>query len=429
LRSSCVLSLWPNPESLGSHLRLSFSRNTMLYVNLPVGSAHGWGICGKYVARELSKLTSVGLITEPFSEGSIGDAFEFHELRRLWMPDAMEGVSPTSDVQVLDGPLLQGIGNERLIPRSPHIRGKHNVGYTFFENNILDAGCIENGRLFFDHISAGSTWCTNVLREAGFRATSTIFQGVDTSIFCPASRPTEKREFLADRFVVFSGGKFELRKAQDVVIRAYKVLQDKHSDALLVNAWFNPWPKLLETMRDSALIRYTSAVGSYSEFVSRMLAENGIDCRRVITCPRTPNQAMARIYRNTDVGIFPNRCEGGTNLVLMEYMACGKPTIATSTTGQADIVNSGNALPIGVKGDRMVYRNGIPVACWPEPDLDDTIEKLEWAYQNPGKLAAIGEEAGREMSHWTWHKTAKVLLELGRCNPTPGVPSKRNPTG
>ncbi len=42
--------------------------------------------------------------------------------------------------------------------------------------------------------------------------------------------------------MVFSGGKFELRKGQDVVIRAYRVLQDRHPDVMLVNAWFNPWP-------------------------------------------------------------------------------------------------------------------------------------------------------------------------------------------
>ena len=42
--------------------------------------------------------------------------------------------------------------------------------------------------------------------------------------------------------MVFSGGKFELRKGQDVVIRAYRVLEDRHPDVMLVNAWFNPWP-------------------------------------------------------------------------------------------------------------------------------------------------------------------------------------------
>ena len=42
---------------------------------------------------------------------------------------------------------------------------------------------------------------------------------------------------------------------------------------------------------------------------------------------------MPQVYQNTDVGIFPSRCEAGTNLVMMEYMACGKPAIATVGTG------------------------------------------------------------------------------------------------
>ncbi len=70
------------------------------------------------------------------------------------------------------------------------------------------------------------------------------------------------RDFLAGRFVVFSGGKFELRKGQDVV-RAYKVLQDHHPDLVLVNAWFNPWPDVFGTMRTSLLIRFDPPRGPY----------------------------------------------------------------------------------------------------------------------------------------------------------------------
>ena len=43
---------------------------------------------------------------------------------------------------------------------------------------------------------------------------------------------------------------------------------------------------------------------------------------------------LAEVMNKTDIGIFPNRVEGGTNLVLMEYLACGKPVIASYGTGQ-----------------------------------------------------------------------------------------------
>jgi hypothetical protein len=39
----------------------------------------------------------------------------------------------------------------------------------------------------------------------------------------------------------------------------------------------------------------------------------------------------------TDCGLFPNRCEGGTNLVAMEYASIGRPIVANALTGHADI--------------------------------------------------------------------------------------------
>jgi hypothetical protein len=50
-------------------------------------------------------------------------------------------------------------------------------------------------------------------------------------------------------------------------------------------------------------------------------------------CPQQLNLTLARLCRNTNVGFFPNRCEGGTSLVLMEYMACGRPVTPQSRAG------------------------------------------------------------------------------------------------
>ena len=55
---------------------------------------------------------------------------------------------------------------------------------------------------------------------------------------------------------------------------------------------------------------------------------NGLDAKRIKTYELVPSYQLRGIYGCTDIGIFPNRCEGGTNLVMMEYMACGKPVIA-----------------------------------------------------------------------------------------------------
>lgn len=379
----------------------------MIYANLPMGSAHGWGVCGKYISRELARLEPVRLIAPPFSRETLGDESEYEALHALELTrPELERFPLTEGVRHLDGPLLQAIANQTLAPMEPNLRGTMTVGYTFFEFNLLEAEWLEQSRRHFHRVATGSSWCTQILGEAGLKDVATVIQGVDPALFSPTAAPDEKREF-GDKFVVFSGGKFELRKGQDIVIRAFKVLQDRHPDVVLVNAWFNPWPQSMRTMQASKLIRLAPKGQGYVEFMNSILIDNGIDVGRVLTLPSVPNRAMGRLYRSTDVGLFPNRCEGGTNLVLMEYMACGKPVVAVNSTGHADVINAQNAVVIHCNGAQTISMNGRPAARWPEPDLEDAIAKLEWAYQNRDALRRLGQQAARDMASRTWQSTAR----------------------
>ena len=95
-------------------------------------------------------------------------------------------------------------------------------------------------------------------------------------------------------------------------------------------------------------------------------------------------------------------------------MACGGAVIAVNTTGHADIVTGENAIIIATKGETTVERDNVTVACWPEPDLDDTIAKLEWSYQNRTKLKALGFRASVDLAQMTWRKTAEELQRVIR---------------
>ena len=68
---------------------------------------------------------------------------------------------------------------------------------------------------------------------------------------------------------------------------------------------------------------------------------NGIGEGQFIDVGSIRNHQMARVLREVDVAVFPNRCEGGTNLVAMECMACGIPTILSNNTGHKDLVADG----------------------------------------------------------------------------------------
>ena len=381
----------------------------MLYLILPCGSSFGWGICGKYLVRELSDFTNVALISEAFDLQTIADELDFYFLKSKQIDPKEVLATGDKDPFYVDQPVLQAITDHQLHPWHVTIKGPFTAGYTFFENNILDPWCILNSKTYFDMIVTGSTWCETVLRDHGLDNVTTIVQGVDPQLFNPLH---SEKALFKDRFVVFSGGKFELRKGQDIVIKAYKVLQDRHPDVILVNAWFNPWSFSMKTMEGSPHIKCQLPHQDYLQNINHILLENGIDLQRVITLMPRSNAQMARVYKNTDIGLFPNRCEGGTNLVLMEYMACAKPVIASYSSGHKDILNAANAKLIRSMQPMKIMADDKLQAIWDDPDVDETIALLEAAYQNKNGLALMGKQAGKDLENFSWKNTAESFYHL-----------------
>jgi glycosyltransferase involved in cell wall biosynthesis len=143
-----------------------------------------------------------------------------------------------------------------------------------------------------------------------------------------------------------------------------------------------------------------------------LLHQQGLDMKRVVTLPLYPNEIVARTYQNTDVGLFPNRCEGGTNLVMMEYMACGKPVIGSFNTGHKDILTEENARLVQRMRSVTVMAQDKPYAVWDDPDLDETIAHLEWAYHHRDELRQMGQQAGRDLARFTWGRAARQFHRL-----------------
>src|SRR5690606_7457444 len=96
----------------------------------------------------------------------------------------------------------------------------------------------------FSLMVTGSTWNAEILKRHGLTNVRNCFQGVDLDIFTPGARTGR----FAGRFAVFSGGKLEYRKAQVLVVAAFKKFHARHPDALLVTAWHNPWPQAARSL-------------------------------------------------------------------------------------------------------------------------------------------------------------------------------------
>ena len=156
------------------------------------------------------------------------------------------------------------------------------------------------------------------------------------------------------------------------MLRAVKVLQDKYPDIWLVNCWYNLWPESMRLMEGSKHIRFEAREGSWQEVMRRTYELNGLDASRIVTCDLMAPELLPELYRRTHLGVFPNRCEGGTNLVLMEYMACGRPAVVSYATGHTDVATADNALLLREMSEfRIVGADRKPFARWAEPSLDE----------------------------------------------------------
>jgi glycosyltransferase involved in cell wall biosynthesis len=209
--------------------------------------------------------------------------------------------------------------------------------------------------------------------------------------------------------VIFSGGKLEFRKGQDLVLKAFKLFHQRHSEALLVTAWGNKWD-----WRDTALAALTDTApvqpapdGEVDS--ARWALENGIPPDALIALGRTPNIAMPHVLREADVGLFANRCEGGTNLVAMECMACGVPVILSANTGHLDLLEPGDvALPLTRQAP--VKWDGADVEGWGESDVDEIVERLETIWRNREAARSIGQRGAAFMATMTWDRQTERLL-------------------
>lgn len=378
---------------------------------MPLGPSHGWGVCGRYLALEMERFTPVRLITDDLECEARNNQSHYKRLSAIHVPlkELTRENGAKEEVQ-LNGPLLQAIEGHTLRPWLIRAEAKRRIGYTFFEKTRLRKEDVTSAQAYFDRIVAGSKWCQNVLRDHGVTSLSTVIQGIDPLNFHPGYAAKERYK---DRFVVFSGGKMELRKGHDIVLRAFKVLQDKHEDVLLVNSWYNQWDDSLMTMRMSPYITFDMPPGNYFKAIDRLLFANGIDPRKVITLPPVPHTKIAEIYKDTDCGLFPNRCEGGTNLVLMEYMACGKPAIASFCTGHTDVVNKDNSILLKDIGKLQIKNEKEELLQeLDNPNIDEVIAELNRAYENRESIREIGRKAGEFMQSMTWERAAREFLAL-----------------
>ncbi len=192
------------------------------------------------------------------------------------------------------------------------------------------------------------------------------------------------------------------------------VFMQRHQDAYLACSWVNQWPFSLATMSHSPLIKFHPSDEDCMSILQRTLHENGIPPERVYLSPLVDNSLIRQIYQQTDIGIFPNRCEGGNNMVMCEYMACGRTVIASDATGHADVISAQNAFPL-TKYSPVLIKDaaGEPSAIWHEASVEEILEQLEFAYKNRTICSQKGQVAATDMKQLAWDRAAREFHAIG----------------
>lgn len=318
----------------------------LYYLGQP-SDGFGWGVANSNLVRELSKLCEV--------------------------------IVDTSNRTKFDAPVFVPVSDAALNPIRKVVSPRQ-IGYCFTEWPLEDNAHRTARR--YDVLFCGSTWNTEKLRSDGIKQAETLIQGVDFERFKPQPPSTRKG------FIVFSGGKYEFRKGQDYVIAAMRLFMAVHSDVVLLAAWHNPWPQTMASMKDSWLINFGSDL-------------DGLPMDRVIQLPAMPNEKMPEIYSQSHIGVFPNRCEAGTNMVMCEFMASGRPVVASFSHGQRDVLDSTQYL---------LKTGSYDNAGWFNPEASDIIAHLEHAYSHRDELVDRGSHAVRLVERFTWRDAAEKVF-------------------
>ena len=244
--------------------------------------------------------------------------------------------------------MLQAIANQLIydynmpsISISPpsnlafHVGKGARVGWTVFELNKFTK--YELHQLSSqDLVLVPSNWAKDIVgRQLPDLPCHVVPEGVDQQIF--NSHITLKEFPYGNKTVFINVGKWEKRKAQELLLTAFEKAFDPHDDVILILSCYNQfsqmnnaiWPELC---RKSKLA--TKIIVCNKHYVSQ--------------------NEIASLMAHADCGVFPSRAEGW-NLELLEMMSMGKMVIATNYSAHTEYCSDNNCL--------LVYVDKLEPAC------------------------------------------------------------------
>ncbi|HEX3066853.1 MAG TPA: glycosyltransferase family 4 protein [Dongiaceae bacterium] len=282
--------------------------------------------------------------------------------------------------------------------------GRPTIGMVFSMDTAIASAARERAKRF-PLIVAGCRWNQQVLQDAGIGPVALVIQGIEPTLFHPGPRGGR----FGGRFAIFSGGKLEYRKGQDLVMRAFRDFHRRHSEAQLVTAWHSPWPGLSQSLAGEDSPAPPQQPGGAIDVLG-WANSFGLPPDAIVDLGTVPQPKMPALLREMDVALFPNRCECGTNLVAMEAMACGLPTILSANTGHLDLMTSDNSYGLTRQKPVDPGRAGVGGSeGWGESDCEEILAQLEAVYTDRAEAARRGGHAAATLAQLPWQRQVQAL--------------------
>lgn len=200
-----------------------------------------------------------------------------------------------------------------------------------------------------DRIIVPSHVARQSFAEMGLEEKTTIvLTGVDTQVFSPPlSSPELPSSQAAPRFRACYVGRVQMAKGVMYLLHAWKRLALPNAELVLVGEVKSEVQALLKSNADSS-VRLAGIL---------------------------PPDEVAKIYRESNLFVFPSVSEGLAEVVL-EAMATALPVVTTDKSGANDCLEHG--------------KEGLIV---PARDVDAMADAILWCYQHPEESRAMGRAA------------------------------------
>ncbi|MFK7866207.1 MAG: glycosyltransferase family 4 protein [Alphaproteobacteria bacterium] len=312
---------------------------------------------------------------------------------------------------------------EEMRQNHPFLEVGRQIGVVFYEE-------IRHARKYapkltdtYDYVICGSRWNARHLIENGYARAVTIWQGVDSNYFYPRLAP------LVDDglFNIFSGGKLDLRKSQDIVLEAFAKIQDKIPHVRLISQW-RWWEecKVAKLMNEARFMKYPWIIEQDENQTEKVnyretARQYGIKPDRFMMLGTMPYWISPGHLNQCHMAIFPNRAEGGTNLVAMEAIGSGLPTILSNNTGQKDLFEiCPLAHELGLKQSRTIIELDEQgqvdptsrMAEWGWPDTDELADNILRTYHHYQKHRENAHKMAHQIADYRWEVQVSKMLDL-----------------